>query len=615
MRRALASTVAVLALAVSSAAPAYATPADPLGLADLDGAALLQPTADTADTADTTEPTTTTAVCSVPTVFAVDAESGRSLSGATYHVQTNDLLTDEEFEAVGPYSGNSTGTWLYNQIEFQSDGDGLVGGEPADEFVITGATPPVGYLPLAEPVTITATVDGWEATGPVVEIAPNVFAIEFQPGEAPDSTGATEENPIVLDNNHAPTFVAVDSATGQPIAGSYWGGETCVVADGGLDWSCSNLDESSYHMDVDGSDLAADLNYTRPLKIRLENRMAPPGCSLVEEPVHWQQDADGVTAYGGGVYQYGETVESVQNGVVHRQTLLAVPFDCSTPAQVCTAADRPFQEVEPGSRFDGAVPDTRFGPSVVRTDAAGRIVSGSVFEVNVYYQREEDGPWVYHAEDFLIDMEADGSFYTRDVSLRQGNYVVEAREVRPAIGTTLRESSYVFVGTFGDDGSQWDGYEGAELEFDPATGELNVNTETVVQDAQQQTLYKINGRDFAIGEPLGSPEECLPAGSSAGSSLWPLILLPPALIGSSIAASSLLPGAPEPAPQPAPAPQAPAQTTVVSEPAPEKAPEQAQAQPAEERQLARTGADAAVLLALAAALIVAGGIVVRLRRV
>ncbi|MDO5670051.1 MAG: hypothetical protein Q4G50_08615 [Corynebacterium sp.] len=611
MRRTISAVAATVALIAGLAAPAHATTIDPLGLSSLDGAQLLRPTQSEGEDEEVLD--ATVAVRITPTVFSVDTKTGRALSGATYNVQRNDLLTGEDGASVGPYRGNIDGTWLWREIEFQSSGDGLIDGEPADEFVLTGVTPPPGYLPLTEPVTITATVDGWEAAGPVEEIAPNVFVINYQPGEASDPTGATEEDPIRLGRNHGPTFVAVDSATGQPIAGSYWGGESCTRFGNEPDWTCISLDDYRLHMDVDGSYIVdnIDLEYNQPHEFRLENRMAPPGCSLVEEPVYWEQDADGVTVYGGGVYQYGDTVES-EGDDPNRRTLLAIPFDCSTPTPVCSAGDRPVHEVETDSRYDGGDTAFRLGPSVVRTDAAGRIVSGSVFEVNVYAELE-DGSWTHIAQDQLIDMEANGTFYTRDVPLRSGNYMVEAREVRSAIGTTLREQTYVFVGSAAGESNDWEAFEGATLVFDESTGDLKINTDEVVLDPQQQTLYRVNESDFAIGEPL----DCPVSGGSSGSSLWPLLLLPPALIGSSIAASSLLPGAPEldssAHPEQAPAPQAPAQTTIAPEPAPEKA--QPQVQPAEERQLARTGADVAVLLALAVALIVVGGFVVRLRRV
>ncbi|WP_460490624.1 hypothetical protein, partial [Corynebacterium nasicanis] len=466
-----------------------------------------------------------------PTVIAVDRATGRPVSDAAYNVQVNNLITGEQGTPSGPYSVSVDGAWIAHDVAF-SFPDGLRDGVPVDQLVLTEVNPPDGYLPVAEPITLTATVNGWQATGPVLEVAPNVFVIEYDRDDAGQGVPGTEDNPIVLEQRHYPTFVAVDATTGQTLSGSYWGGESCTRFNNDPDWTCTSLDDYRLHMDRDGRMLTSkiDMEFDAPHNFELINRMAPPGCRLKDESVWWKADAEGAKVYGGGVYQLGETRERVDaDGNVFRQTLMAIPFDCENPTPVCTAADRPVHEVAAGSRYDQGERGTLgAGPSVVRTDTSGRIVSDSLWSIDVYWQPAAGAPWEQIAAEQAIELPDDGSAYTRDVSVRQeGRFVSVFRELRAAQGTTLRERTYVFEG---DSATGWTGTEGATVAFDAATGEIQVIRPE--QPPAQPTLYRVNGGDWAIGEPLGGPA-CQPTPPPGGSSLWPLLLVPPALNASS----------------------------------------------------------------------------------
>lgn len=367
---------------------------------------------------------------------------------------------------------------------------GFIDGKPAYIFEITPKIAPAGYQLNKNSGRIYATENGWESDGVVKKVGPSQFVVEFTPLDNPpkDHRTGTKDNPLVYNGYLTPRFVAVDEATGQPVAGSRWQLESCRAPQQGGEWTCKMV--GPFEMDTRGSYISQEVELSMgPTRMDLFNRQAAPNCEINPGTVHYEYDhkTGQTTVYGAGVYpldREGANAPQLVGGwgtkdlqLPNTDTIWAIPVKCKD-IPVCKPADKPTMPAE-----DGFAEQRIYGVSPAMyaiSRETGHVVEGSRWKAEVY-ERDENGKW-YKASDEYVDdfvLPSNGTGASDNVLLpRTTTQIVSVyTPVQAPPGYTNPEHTYTFVSNEKTDPNsdfEWVGYQDATVDFNEAEGTIAV---------------------------------------------------------------------------------------------------------------------------------------------
>lgn len=482
----------------------------------------------------------------LPTFYALDAETGKPIVGVRVKIVVRNAVTGEALdsteESVGIQSGGlSEDLYKYLQNSLYSDWKENFP-EPISFEVETVAVP-LAYQQSDASGSVTETSSGWQASGDLREIAPNVFALTFtratNPAEAVAAQAVgTQESPLISEPNFSvPRFVLVDRNTGEVVNGSFWSGQMCQRGEGTL--SCWSLDQDRITFSGNGESVLSD-DYEwvagRTATLTLRNMQAPARCKLIDEEVNWRwianpaRTSDTPTgqaeAWGAGIFKYYEEprTEADSFTFAESQLVYGIPVDCN-PAPVCTAADLPSPEVS--SYEDPAVVEatnrytsgpTDLYPSIfVLARNSSAVLPNTIWNVEIYARSENSDAW-YQVEDTEAPVTdgVDGQWYSETISIPTdaAEFYVVARQLQAPLGYVPSNQTYVFHGVAPQTGTQanplwdWTATEGALVTLDQESSELTVDYSGEVTDPAERKLLPYGTWAFAIVNATVSGDEC-----------------------------------------------------------------------------------------------------------
>ncbi|MCL0246334.1 LPXTG cell wall anchor domain-containing protein [Corynebacterium sp. CCM 8835] len=394
-----------------------------------------------ADSASTTQ--------TPPKFRVVDSTTGQARAGAKFNVSFRELPGGEITDEGGFYISDS-GKTLETEVWFGQGWDEEKG-EATKQLILTEDLPAPGCTATETPIVLepTSATDWRIVSGPEGVYVSEGNIVEYRSSCSPVPSVPGDGGELSYDGFSLPRFVVVDDVTGQPLAGSFWGGESCGSPSGATDVSCESLDNyrMEYPLNPDESPLIREIEHTAaPYRhMKLENRLPAPGCVLRPESVEWEvtgTDGKVVTHIeGDGVYEYDRTPD-------HR--VWAIPMSCPN-----TGNKAQFGAAEPGSRYEEDEAFLGGIPAIYKTSwDTGAVLPGSIWEVD-YCSRENSGEDFDCEEGYEIEFETDGSGITRDILLRGDSAVdpttgepikkFSVREIVAPVGYGLNPATYEFT--------------------------------------------------------------------------------------------------------------------------------------------------------------------------
>lgn len=407
---------------------------------------------------------------------------------------------------------------------------GFVDDKPAIIFEITPKIAPPGYQLNKNSGRIYATENGWKSDGVVKKVDPSQFVVEFTPLDNPskDHRTGTKDNPLVYNGYLTPRFVAVDEATGQPVAGSRWQLESCRAPQQGGEWTCKMV--GPFEMDTQGSYISREVELTMgPTRMDLFNRQAAPNCEINPGTVHYEYDhkTGQTTVYGAGVYpldREGANAPQLVGGwgtkdlqLPNTDTIWAIPVKCKD-IPVCTPADGPTTPAEKGFTDRRIVAVSPAMYAISRED--GHVLEGSQWKAEVY-MRDQNGKWTKTPDDyignFILPGDGDGISDLIPILGSATQSVSVYTPVQAPPGYTNPEHTFTFVSNEKTDPNsdfEWVGYQDATVDFNEADNTLTVKPGPDVTD--NSDLVKMGSENHGIlynpttGDPCKVEDPDLP---------------------------------------------------------------------------------------------------------